>query len=279
MATPYREKIKRLPRQTPLLPFLLPLPLVITILFSLAQHRFLPFAASLAGMASYLLAGYFLSRANYYQGQAEKRKWERPSRTPWRLSAAIFTAIGTSVVAFFAAQSGLLISLGYGLVAFFGLIFYYGLDPSYKDAGASLSGVTSEELSDAFNEAETRIASIRTAAQTIRRDDAGLADRIEHIAKGSEGILQIIDDDPKDLRRARKFLKVYLDGAQQVINKYVKRTHLQDDKTIESNLRAVLDSIDTVIEEQRIKLQEDDILELDVQIEVLQTQLKHEGIS
>lgn len=279
MATPYREKLAQQPRKMPLLPFLLPLPLLVTLLFALAGNRFFAFAISLTGVSLYLLSAYFLSRANFYESEARTRKWAPPSRTPWRFSAALFTAIATAQVAYYIVDHGLLVSGGYGLIAFVGMAFHYGLDQKYEDASTGLVGVTSEELTDAFDEAEAKIASIRESADKVRGSDSKLATRLEHIAVGSEDILKIITEDPSDLRRARKFLKVYLDGAQKVVSKYVSKKHVQDNVEIESNLREVLDTIDTVIEEQRVKLLENDMLELDVQIEVLQTQLKHEGIS
>ena len=279
MATPFRDRVNKQPRHSPVLPFVLPLPLLITLLFSLAEKNIFLFSVSLIGMAAFILSGYFIARSNFYQAKLKQRKWQRQSQIPWRFSAALFTAIGTFIIALFAVKQGLLISAAYGLVSFLGMVFYYGLDAKPKDASLGLSGVSSEELADAFDEAEARIASIRQAADKVLKKDPKLASRLQHIASGSEGILKIIEDDPQDLRRARKFLKVYLNGAQQVINKYANREQLQNNQTIDSNLRQVLDTIDTVIEEQHQKLLEDDVLELEIQIQVLQTQLKHEGIS
>ena len=277
MATPYREKIKNRPSPGPVLPFLLPMPLVITLLFSLAKNQFVIFGVSAIAIGMYILSGYFISRSNYYQDQAAKRKWSRPNRTPWRLSAAVFTGGATALVGLLIVKYGLLISVGTGLVAFIGMVLCYGLDDKSNGQDISLSGVAREELEDAFNEAEAKIQSIESAADKVQ--DAQLSARLKHIATGSRGILDIIAEDPKDLRRARKFLKVYLDGAQKVVNKYVNSDHLKDNKKLEASLNEVLNTIDTVIEEQRVKLLENDVLELDVQIEVLQTQLKHEGIS
>ncbi len=276
MPTPYREKIKTRPSPGPVLPFLLPLPLVVTLLFSLAKNQFTIFSVSAISIGLYVLSGYFISRANYYQSQAAKRKWLRPNRTPWRFSAAVFSGVATFLVALFIVKYGLLISIGAGIIAFIGMVLCYGLDSKTLNQDISLVGVTREELEDAFNEAETKIESIEAAADKVT--DQAIAAKLRHIGQGSRGILDIIAEDPKDLRRARKFLKVYLDGAQKVVNKYVNNDHLQDDKNIEANLKEVLNTIDEVIEEQRTKLLENDVLELDVQIEVLQTQLKHEGI-
>lgn len=279
MATPFRDRVNKQQRNSPVLPFLLPLPLLITLLFSLAEKNIFLFSVSLTGMGAFLLSGYFIARSNFHQVQLKQRKWQRQSRMPWRFSAALFTAIGTFIIALFAVKQGLLISAAYGSVSFIGMVLYYGLDTKHKDDSLGLSGVSSEELGDAFDEAEARIASIRQAADKVLHNDPQLAARLQHIAKGSESILKIIEDDPNDLRRARKFLKVYLNGAQQVINKYANREQLQNNQTIDSNLRQVLDTIDTVLEEQHQKLLEDDVLELEIQIEVLQTQLKHEGIN
>ena len=47
---------------------------------------------------------------------------------------------------------------------------------------------------------------------------------------------------------------------------------------LEQNFRNLLDSIETVFKEQKDKLLEEDLFDLDVQMEVLATQLKHEGV-
>ncbi len=278
MSTPYR---KLRPRNRhplgPILPFLLPLPLVLVIFKSLSQNALIPFLASSIALAMYFLSGYFLRRAKYYETKGRNRKWMRPTRVPWRFSAGVFTAIATFIVAWLAAGNSFFISLGYGLTAWVGMFFLYGKDPHFEDHSKGLVGVTADEIIDALDEAEAKIESIEDAAAKI--EDPIIQGRFFHVADQTRGILKIIEEDPKDLRRARKFLKVYLDGARKVANNFAKGDHLQTDSTINSNIVEVLDTIESVIEEQREKLLRDDILELDVQIEVLQTQLKHEGIS
>lgn len=278
MATPYRPQNTR-PKPAafgPILPFILPLPLVFVVFKSLSAGRLLPFAASAIGLALYFLAGYFLRRAHHYEKAAQRRKWQRPTRVPWRFSATVFTAAATGLVAWFAAGHGLFISLGYAAVAFLGVLFLYGRDPHYQDHTEGLVGVTVDELVDALDEAEARIDAIETAAGRVKQ--AGVRDQLKRIAVKSREILRIIEEDPKDLRRARKFLKVYLQSAREVAENYASDDHLQESATIKGNLGDALDLIEDTIGQQKQKLLDDDILELDVQIEVLQTQLKHEGI-
>jgi len=51
-----------------------------------------------------------------------------------------------------------------------------------------------------------------------------------------------------------------------------------DNGELEDNFRNVLETIETVIGEQKGKLLENNLTELDVQIEVLQLQLEKEGV-
>ena len=91
-------------------------------------------------------------------------------------------------------------------------------------------------------------------------------------------ILKLLEEDPRDLRRARKFLNVYLDGAQKVTEGYAKTHARVAAPDLDDNFRRVLVTIEEVFQEQQQKLLETDITDLDVQIEVLATQLKREGV-
>ena len=48
---------------------------------------------------------------------------------------------------------------------------------------------------------------------------------------------------------------------------------------LEDNFRRVLDTIDSVVTEQKQKLAENNEMDLDVQMEVLQLQLEKEGVT
>lgn len=88
----------------------------------------------------------------------------------------------------------------------------------------------------------------------------------------------MLEQDPRDLRRARKFLNVYLDGARQVTQGYAKTHGRMTTPELEDSFRRVLTTIEEVFAEQQQKLLEADVTDLDVQIEVLTTQLKREGV-
>lgn len=92
-------------------------------------------------------------------------------------------------------------------------------------------------------------------------------------------ILAEIAHDPKDLRRARKFLNTYLDGAQRVVTGYAEAHSNHCNQTLNANFRRVLVSIEEVFGQQLQRLLENDLLDLDVNMEVLEAQLKREGLN
>lgn len=102
--------------------------------------------------------------------------------------------------------------------------------------------------------------------------------RIDRICELAESILLEIETNPRDIRKARKFLSVYLEGVMQVTEGYAKtHRHIQSGQ-LTLNFRNVLETIETTFQEQQQKLFEDDLFDLDVKIDVLNAQLKREGL-
>ncbi|MEM7378663.1 MAG: 5-bromo-4-chloroindolyl phosphate hydrolysis family protein, partial [Pseudomonadota bacterium] len=211
---------------------------------------------------------------------AQRRKLvRRASVVPYKALGAAVLSTGVFVAAWWGTGFGVLQSLLFAGVAAIGHTLRYGTDPSRKFADAPAVGVTAEEVLDVIDEAEARIESIESVAASFRNTD--LRARLLRIADGARTVLDIIEEDPRDLRRARKFLKVYLDGAQQVTTGYARAQALAagSELALSDNFRRVLDTIESVLEEQRSKLLENDLHDLDVKIEVLQLQLEKEGIA
>jgi 5-bromo-4-chloroindolyl phosphate hydrolysis protein len=69
-----------------------------------------------------------------------------------------------------------------------------------------------------------------------------------------------------------------LDGAFKVTEGYADMHRKYQSEQLTENFDHVLQTIESVFIEQKQKLLEDDVLDLDVQIEVLTAQLKHEGV-
>jgi hypothetical protein len=91
-------------------------------------------------------------------------------------------------------------------------------------------------------------------------------------------VLDEIERDPKDLARARRFLNTYLDGTRDVVRDFARRQDDFADTPVAQNFKNVLGTIERVFDEQVEHLRKDEALDLDVAIEVLNTQLTKEGV-
>ncbi len=278
MPTPYRQKIKNIgPGFGPILLYILPFPLVIVAIIALIEGRFFKLLFATVALGLVWLAAWFIRRAAHFQRESERRKWKRATRVPWRFSAAVFCAGAAFIVASLLVGHNILVGGLAAIAGFAGIVLTYGFDPQYSnDMEVSQFGVTPEEIEEALTEAEGNLSEIEGAAKQIANGELKM--RLGRIVDKTRNVLSLIEEDPKDLRRARKFLKVYLAGAKNVTRQYADTHNHQENDVLEENFRNVLSSIEDVIEEQHGKLLENDVLDLDVKIEVLEAQLKHEGI-
>jgi 5-bromo-4-chloroindolyl phosphate hydrolysis protein len=153
----------------------------------------------------------------------------------------------------------------------------YGFDPRTAKKVADSYGLdTTEQVVAALESAERTINALELANREIRNAEFNI--RLRRIADAARQVVTMVEEDPRDLRRARKFFNVYLEGAKQVTEGYARTHESMQTPELENNFRRVLITIEDVFKEQQVKLLEDDVQDLDVQIEVLKTQLKHEGV-
>ncbi len=200
------------------------------------------------------------------------RSWQFPPRN----LAAVLLAAGTWVAAIFGVGYSLAVGLGFAAVAVLGYHLLYGLEPLRVGEPLSAQDQESRVVIEALAEAEDRLIAIERAAEAIGNRE--LSQRLARIADLGRAILAQIAERPSDLRRARRFLTVFLEGAEQVSDGYARTHRHAESAELEQHFRTVLITIEEQFQRQRQRLREADILDLDVQIEVLKKQLEQEGV-
>ena len=259
-----------------LLLFLLPLPILFAVLFSLFRGN-LPNLMLYAASYALFLAGALLNRRGLHnEAEYQQRKIARMPRFPLKTLGAATVTLATALTAF-ASGYGVLISTYFGACAFMGCRFVYGPDPRGDKGVVDSHGLDdTDRIVDALDTAQRDIAAIEQANRNILNPE--LSNRLRRIVAEGRQILLLIEENPRDLRRARKFLNVYLEGARRVAEGYARTHRHSPSAELEENFRRVLSTIEDVFREQHQKLLEHDVMDLDVQIEVLATQLKREGV-
>ncbi|MGZ5007298.1 MAG: 5-bromo-4-chloroindolyl phosphate hydrolysis family protein [Methylobacter sp.] len=256
--------------------YFLPIALIPAVIIALAKGHVLDVLINAAGFAAYMLAGWCLRKGLQAEYVYLRSRIAKPPERPLKTIAAVIAALTTGMIAWLGAGQSLPVALTFGAGAFLGMYLRYGFDPRDEKKIIAAHGYSGDEIRQALEDSSRTIRSIEQANERI--GNAELNRRLERICEVADTILAEIAADPRDFRRARKFLNVYLDGVLQVTEGYAKTHRQTHSGELEQNFRNVLDTIETVFQEQRQKLLEEDIFDLDVKIEVLNTQLKQEGI-
>lgn len=277
MAERFQQTPSPFPSLKGALLFLLPLPVLSAAIIALARGHLVEFLGNTAGYALFLTGALLLRRGLLREADYDRR---RIARAPYPLKTLgnILIALATGVTAGFGVHHHPVIAVAFGLIALLGCYLSYGFDPLAAKRFTDPDGIdATDRVLETLAQAERGIAAIEQATREI--GNAELNQRLRRIAKLARAILTLLEEDPRDLRRARKFLNVYLDGATQVVEGYAKTHGRVSMPELDDNFRRVLMTIEDVFTEQQQKLLESDVNDLDVQIEVLMTQLKREGVA
>jgi 5-bromo-4-chloroindolyl phosphate hydrolysis protein len=259
-----------------LLLYFLPMALIPATFIALGKGHVLSVLVNAAGFGFYMVAASYLRRGLQAEYVYDNSRIASPPRQPMKRIAALIASLTTVMIALVGVGHSLPVSLMFGVGAFLGMYLSYGFDSEVEKIIPAAHGYAGDEIRQALEESSRIIRGIEQANDRIRNNE--LNRRIERICEIADNILAEIESDPRDFRRARKFLNVYLDGARQVTEGYAKTHRQTQSGELEQNFRNVLETIESTFREQHQKLLEEDVFDLDVKIEVLNTQLKREGI-
>ncbi len=264
------------PRKARLL-WLLPLPLIPATVIALGSGQLTAFLINATAYALFV-GGAILARHGFLQEvEQQKPQFKTNRQIPFKTLGVITIAFATTLTAWAGAGYALPIALAFGAGAFVAFVLLYGLDPRQQQVIIKSHNGNTQRVTEALQLAEQKIFTIEQASNSINQSE--MSQRLTRIISLARDILAEIARDPNDLRRARKFLNTYLDGAQRVVTGYAQAHSDGRSHPLEANFRRVLVSIEEVFGKQYQRLLENDRRDLDVQMEVLETQLKHEGLN
>jgi hypothetical protein len=239
-----------------------------------------PDALALAAAMGLLFGGgQMIARGCREEAEREGRTL-KVSDLPWKTFGAVATGIAAFLISLGAGHDGVPMALLFGVLAGGACVMTYGLDPRVDrgaiEAAAQRAGLRGKDVVGTLEEAYRKVRAIEDAARGLHSRE--LKTRLGRICRQAETILAQLEQDPKNLSRARRFLVTYLDGTRDVVTKYAQQQRDLADTPLGENFRRVLSTVEQVFTEQEEILRRDDQLNLEVQIEVLETQLKREGV-
>ncbi|MGF1658751.1 MAG: 5-bromo-4-chloroindolyl phosphate hydrolysis family protein [Rubrimonas sp.] len=205
----------------------------------------------------------------------EARAVAKPPAFPRKLFGAAFTALGVGVATWFGGLD-MVRTVVFAAVAGGLHVAAFGIDPMKAKGVDGLEGAA---LDEAITKIETARALLGEMTGAIARTaDRALQDRVAALAASAQEVLARIERDPRDLRRARRFLSVYLVGARDAAVKFARAWEESPDPLMRADYVALLDDLEGHFARHREELLLDDRTALDVEIEVLRDRLKMEGV-
>jgi len=252
--------------------YILLIPMFVSVVISLFGDDFNGFTLKIVGFALLYGSTYMAKRGLLAKHEYDKSILTKAPKIPYLKMAAIGLGITSFYLSFMVGGRGFLASLFVGILAPIGSYLYYGFDPT-KDKIDSIDGISADLVLSTISDANEKLDYIQNNAQKV--NDYKLRDKIDKALKKSRAILQTLQEDPKDIRVARKFLIVYIDGVKNVVDSYIKLDAKDIDQSTKDRLYGLMDSVEERFDKELARLKSNNKFDLDVHIDTLKEQIKH----
>jgi 5-bromo-4-chloroindolyl phosphate hydrolysis protein len=269
----------RLGRRRALVLRAMAIPFAWPLLLALFRGAALDFVSLAAGMALLYYGSRSIDRGLAAEAEGATSRLASELLPP-KLLGSLMAAGAALLISYGAAHDSPAMAVVFAALTFAGSALAYGLDGKLDRTSlleaAKAAGVKPNEVLATLEEARRKIADIEAAASRLHSRE--LKSRVARIVEQARTVLALVERKPSDLGRARRFFVTYLDGTRDVVARYAEQQHDVADTPLGQNFRRVLTTIEQVLDEQQEVLRRDDKLDLEVKIEVLETQLRREGV-
>lgn len=151
----------------------------------------------------------------------------------------------------------------------------FGLDPMRDKGAEGVDSFQTDRVARAVDEAEKYLTAMRDAI--LRANERGLETRVDRFIAAARVLFRQVEEDPRDLSAARKYMSVYLMGARDATVKFADLYARTRDTQARSDYVTLLDDLETNFADRSRRLLTDDRSDLDVEIAVLRDRLKSEA--
>ncbi|MCC5985744.1 MAG: 5-bromo-4-chloroindolyl phosphate hydrolysis family protein [Rhodobacteraceae bacterium] len=251
--------------------------LLFVLPFIFAARAFFQDPAGLAlnlGVFGVLMLAAWLTREGVLAQHAyDSREVARRPAIPRKMFGAGLTGLGLGAAALGAGPVAALLLGGLGAVLHFGA---FGPDPLRDKSIEGVDEFQTDRAARAVAEAEAHLAEMQRAIRDS--GDRKLVARVEAFARNVRALFRAIEDDPRRLSTARRYLGVYLQGARDATDKFTGLYARTGDAEARRDYEALLDDLEGRFALRRERLLNDDRQALEIEIDVLRERLAREGL-
>lgn len=238
----------------------------------------LSLTAGLVGAGLLALGAWLLREGLQAEAAYHERKIARRPAIPRKIFAALLTGLGAgaAVVAHSGNPTGLVAPTLFGLCAAALHLAAFGLDPMKSKGMEGVDTFQQDRVARVVDEAEKLLSAMSDAIK--RAGDRRAAERLALFQQTARDLIRTVEEDPRDLTGARKYLSVYLRGARDATAKFADIYSRSQDEEARADYIKLLDDLDQNFAARTRKLMLEDRTDLTVEIEVLRDRLSREGV-
>ncbi|KIN61744.1 hypothetical protein Z945_2737 [Sulfitobacter noctilucae] len=232
----------------------------------------------LAGTAIWTLSAWLLTEGLQAEAAFAERKIARRPALPRKILAAFGFGIGTSlaVAAHFEDTTALLAPILYGVCSGALHLVAFGIDPLKSKGMEGIDTFQQDRVARVVDEAEKHLAAMSDAIR--RAGDRQSTAKLEDFQDSARTLIRTVEEDPRDLTAARKYLGIYLQGARDATVKFADIYSRTQDRAARDDYFALLDDLEQNFTARTQKSLLDDRSDLTIEIDVLRERLSREGV-
>ena len=250
--------------------FLAPFPL----LWKAFTAEPLVLAQYLAAFGALILAAWLTREGIKAQEAFEARKVARRPALPRKILGSLITGLGLAIVGL--AGHG---PIEAGIFTVVGAVLHslaFGFDPLRNKGMEGIDLHQTDRVARYVDQAEEHLAAMSDAIK--RAGDRRIEARVEDFQAVARNLFRTVENDPRDLTAARKYLSVYLKGARDATAKFADVYARSRSDEARANYEALLDDLEQNFAARTRSLLLNDRSDLTVEIDVLRERLQREGI-
>lgn len=238
---------------------------------------FVAFGQEPMGLAADLVAFGILQASALLTREGEKahEAWEsrsvaRRPAFPRKIFGSLLSGLGVGLAAWAPGAepvaAGLLGVIG-GALHFLS----FGADPMRDKGMEGLDAFQTERVATAVAEAEKHLSALRETVRPVA--DRALMDQVDRFSTTARTMFRTLENDPRDLTSARRYLSVYLEGAREATARFAQIYATTRDEKARTDYAELLSDLDTRFAQRTDVLLSNDRTRMDVEIEVLRERL------
>ncbi|KNG94124.1 5-bromo-4-chloroindolyl phosphate hydrolysis family protein [Pseudaestuariivita atlantica] len=249
----------------------------VVLLFTTLTGGAFSLATGLIGAALLTLAAWLLRDGLRAEAEYHGRKVARRPAIPRKIFSSILTGLGaaTAVVAH-AGGVEIVAPVIFGVAAGVLHVAAFGIDPMTSKGMEGVDTFQQDRVARAVKEAETHLKGMADAVK--RAGDRQVEARVDRFIEQARELLRTVEDDPRDLTAAKKYMGVYLMGARDAAVKFSDIYARGRDPQARADFMMLLTDLEESFNDKTQKLLLDDNTDLNIEIEVLRDRLAREGV-